>query len=185
MARVGQHAAGAAQIVGDGDARRGQALRCDVAERLRADLGQAPAAAPAATRPRKAAEVGGAGKEVDVVAARGLDVARGALAASTVATRVPEPCLLSRNPSATSWLYASTTRRRDTPRSVASTRVDGIRVCGVEPAGADGGAQPVGELAVQRFGRGAVEFDQQLRTGSGTRNCHKSGAYPEAIDELA
>ena len=33
-----------------------------------------------------------------------------------------------------------------------------------QPAGADGVAQPVGELAVQRFRRGPVEFDQQLRT---------------------
>jgi hypothetical protein len=42
-----------------------------------------------------------------------------------------------------------------------------------QPTGADGVAQPVGELAVQRLSRGAVEFDEKLwSAGSGTRNCH-------------
>jgi hypothetical protein len=57
---------------------------------------------------------------------------------------------------------------------------------GSQPTGADGVAQPVGELAVQRLGRGAVELDQKLwSAGSGTRNCHESGAYLEAIHQLA
>ena len=109
----------------------------------------------------------------------------GALAASTVATRVPDPCLLSRKPSAVSWLYASTTSRRETPRSAASTRVDGSRVSGASRPVRMASRSPFGELAVQRFRSGAVEFDQQLRTRSGTRNRHKSGAYPEAIEDLA
>jgi hypothetical protein len=54
-----------------------------------------------------------------------------------------------------------------------------------EPAGADGVTQPVGELAVQRFLPGPVEFDKQLRSGSGTRNRHVSGAYLEASNRLA
>jgi hypothetical protein len=54
-----------------------------------------------------------------------------------------------------------------------------------EPTGPDGVAQPVGELAVQRFGPGAVKFDEKLRTGSGTRKSQESGAYLEAISELA
>jgi hypothetical protein len=33
-----------------------------------------------------------------------------------------------------------------------------------EPAGADGVAQPVGELAMQRIGCRPVKLDQQLRT---------------------
>jgi hypothetical protein len=45
-----------------------------------------------------------------------------------------------------------------------------------QSAGPDGVAQTVGELAMQRFRRGSVEFDEQLWTRSGTRNCHQSGA---------
>jgi hypothetical protein len=56
---------------------------------------------------------------------------------------------------------------------------------GRQPARANGVTQTVGELSVQRLQRGAVQLDQQLRTGSGTRNRHQSGAYPEAIEDLA
>ena len=109
----------------------------------------------------------------------------GALAASTVATRVPDPCLLSRNPSAVSWLYASTTRRRETPRSAASTRVDGSRVAGAKRPARMASRRPLASWRCSGSGCGAVEFDQQLRTRSGTRNRHQSGAYLEAIDDLA
>ena len=40
------------------------------------------------------------------------------------------PVSAEQEPFGANWLYASTTRRRETPRSAASTRVDGSRVAG-------------------------------------------------------
>ena len=57
MLRVGLHAAGAPQIVRDGDARSGQPLRLDVAERVRVDLGQALPQRPQPRVRGKAAEI--------------------------------------------------------------------------------------------------------------------------------
>ena len=55
--RIGLHAAGAPEIVGDGGARHGQTLRFDVSERLRTDLGEAGSQRAQPRGAGKAAEI--------------------------------------------------------------------------------------------------------------------------------
>ena len=181
--RIGEHAAGASKIVGHRVAGGGQTLRFDVAERLRTDLGEALRSAP---------QPGGAGSCRDPVSrerSRRRSVA--SHSALRCAGRVdgghPGAGAMPAQQKALGHQLAVRVHDEPPGDPEVGREHPGRRQPGVwgEPAGPDGGAQPVGELAVQRLRRGAVEFDQELWTGSGTRNRHESGAYLEAIDELA